>query len=251
MSAIRLILLLVVLGFFTLLLWQNWSPVLPLVFLGTQTQPLPLAFWILLSAIAGVITSLFISSCFGLSNYFASPRPRKRRQAVATAPPRAEAQRRSSEASYTAASNSYTTANPTSSPPKTDSTPKDDNDWESDTSNDWDFAADKQDTEKTPKSDIQDPVKDNTNYEASTEPKSSYRSGSVYSYSYREPSNSGVGRTESIYDAEYRVLTPPYQQTDRYQQTDKSEKSEDDDWGFEDDDDWVDEGENDSPRSQK
>ena len=48
------------------------------------------------------------------------------------------------------------------------------------------------------------------------EPKTQFQSGSLYSYSYRDPSDSGVGKTESVYnkpsaqDAEYRVLTPPY-----------------------------------------
>ncbi len=72
-------------------------------------------------------------------------------------------------------------------------------------------------------------VKDSTTYEVNTKPKSGYRSGSVYSYNYREPSNSGVGKTESVYDADYRVITPPLQQTDT--------KQDKDDWGFEDDDD--------------
>ncbi len=248
MSAIRLILLLVVLGFLTLLLLQNWSPVLPLVFLGTQTQPLPLAVWILFGVVAGGMTSLFISGCFGLSNYFASPKPRKHRQAVGTPPPPGEQRRpdryTAANSSSTTESTSYTTASTTSAQPKTNSPLNDDvNDWESDASDDWNFEADKQDTEKTPKSDTQDTVRDYTNYEVNAEPKSGSRSGSVYSYSYREPKNSGVGRTESVYDADYRVLTPPYRQTD----TSKDE----DDWGFEDDDDWLDEDENDSPRPKK
>jgi hypothetical protein len=43
MSVIRLILLVAVMGGLTLLLAQNWSPALPLVFFGIKTQPLPLA----------------------------------------------------------------------------------------------------------------------------------------------------------------------------------------------------------------
>ncbi len=246
MSAIRLILLLVVLGSLTLLLVYNWSPV-SLAFLGIRTQPLPLAIWILFSLVAGALTSLFITGCFKLSNYFAQPKPKKRRQTVASSPPRSEAQR-SSTANYTAASSSYTAASSSykpaseSSQPKTDSTPNDDNsnDWESGASDDWDFEEDKEDTEKTPKSVTQDPARDYTNYEANTEPKSGYRSGSVYSYNYREPSNSGVGRTESIYDADYRVLTPPYKQTDA--------SENDGDWGFEDDEGWEDENKKDPPR---
>ncbi|UNU26612.1 LapA family protein [Microcoleus vaginatus] len=46
-------------------------------------------------------------------------------------------------------------------------------------------------------------------YEAQQEPKSKSWAGSVYSYGYRDPSQSGVGQTESVYDAEYRVIVPP------------------------------------------
>jgi hypothetical protein len=46
-------------------------------------------------------------------------------------------------------------------------------------------------------------------YEAKQEPKSQSWSGSVYSYGYRDPSKSGVGQTESVYDADYRVIVPP------------------------------------------
>lgn len=236
MSVIRLILLLAVLGCLTLLLVQNWSPVLPLVFLGLQSQPLPLSMWILFSVVAGAFTSLFITGCFQLSNYFAQSKPKKRRRAAETSPPRST---QSSKANYTAADTSQ---------PKTASTTSDNfNEWESDASDDdWDFDAK---TDKTPKYDTQDPVKDRTNYEVNNEPKSSSRSGSVYSYSYREPSNSGVGKTESVYDADYRVLTPPYQQSNTSNTSNTSQ--DDDDWGFEDDEDWEDEGRTDAPRPKK
>jgi len=64
---IRIVLLLVVLGGLTLLLTQNWFPVL-LVFLVLKLK-FYLALWILLSV--GAFTSLFITGLFKLSNYFA------------------------------------------------------------------------------------------------------------------------------------------------------------------------------------
>lgn len=245
MAVIRLFLLLVVLGCLTLMLVQNWSPVLPLRFLGVQTQPLPLAVWILFGVIAGAITSLFITACFKVSNYFTSPsKPRRRKEVKASPPPRttrAEAPK-SSGANYTT----------TTSQPKTASTPSNDlNEWESNSSDDWDFAEDTQDTDKKQKTEPQDTVRDSTNYEAKTEPKSDSRSGS-YSYNYREPSNSGVGRTESVYDADYRVLTPPFRQTSTNEN--KNQNSDDwgdDDWGFEDDEDWQNDDEKNSPRQGK
>lgn len=239
MPAIRLFLLLLVLGCLTLLLLQNWSPVIPLVFLGGKTLPLPLAVWILFSVVAGAMTSVFITTCFNLSNYFAPSKPRRQEKKVdsppRSSPPRSSPQ--SSEANYTTASTTQ---------PKTESTPNDNLDeWESDSSNDdWNFE---EDIDRTQKSATQDTVRDNTTYEANTQPNDSYRSSS-YSYSYREPSNSGVGKTESIYDADYRVLTPPYQQTKVTENkvTENKDDWGDEDWGFGDDD-FEDEGKSNSP----
>lgn len=212
MVVIRITLLLVVLGGLALLLAQNWLPGLQLVFMGVKTQPLPLALWILISLAAGANTSLFITSLFKLSNYFAHSAELRRKVAGAKSA-------QTTAARQTAASRDR---------PNTDSTNSDAaDDWGSNSTDDddWDFE---EDTDKTQNS-TQNTVKDSTTYEANTEPKSGSRSGSVYSYNYREPRNSGVGRTESVYDAEYRVITPPYKQTDTNQDKD--------DWGLEDDDD--------------
>lgn len=220
MPVIRLILLLVVLGGLTLLLTQNWSPVLPLVFLGVKTQALPLAIWILISIAAGAFTSLSITGLFKLSNHFG--RPSKRRYA-------SDASAQYSQPPKTAASQPK---------PDTESTPTDADDWSSSTTDDddWDFEDE---PEKTRDS-TQNTVKDATTYKVSTEPKTSNQTG-AYSYSYQEPSNSGVGKTESVYDADYRVLTPPYQQ--------KKTAKEDEEWDFGDDDEFEDES--DSPNSRR
>lgn len=229
MPVIRIVLLLVVLGGLTLLLAQNWSPVLPLVFLGMRTQALPLAVWILSAVSAGAFTSLLIAGLFKLSNYFASGQPRTQRLGVKAAQ-RSSSTQRSSDAS---SANSRPM-------PETNSTPNDTSDWDTNpTDDDWDFD---EDTDKS-RNDPQNTVRDSTTYEVNTEPKSGSRSGSVYSYSYREPKNSSVGKTEFVYDADYRVIAPPHRQTEKAQ--------EDDDWGFDDDDDFDDEGETDSPSSRR
>lgn len=220
MPVIRLLLLLLVLGGLTLLLVQNWSPVLPLVFLGMATGSLPLAVWILLSIAAGAFTSLLITGLFKLSNYFVQNSSQRSK-----APPE-----------RTQRSGAPKTASP--SQPDTDSTPNDtDDDWDTDsTLDDWDFEDD---TNKTPNT-SQNTVRDSKTYEVSNGTKTVSQS-SAYSYNYRERGNSGVGKTESVYDADYRVITPPYQQTNTAQ--------ENDDWGLEDDD-FDDEGDN-SPRVRR
>ena len=217
MPVIRLLLLLAVLGGLSLLLVQNWSPVLPLVFLGMTTQSLPLAIWILLSVVAGAFTSLLITGLSSLSNYFVRATPQRRTPVDAQ---RNEAPRNTKRPSQPA-------------PDSTSGEP--DDDWENDANDDWDFEeADKMPNSTSQRSAAQNTVKES----ASTEPKTESQSGS-YSYSYRA-STSGVGKTESVYDADYRVITPPHQPINTDQ--------EDDDWGF---DDLEDEGESNSPNVRR
>ncbi|AFY33439.1 LapA family protein [Calothrix sp. PCC 7507] len=216
MAVIRLILLVAVLGGLTLLLAQNWSPLLSLNFLGIQTQPLPLAIWMLFSTAAGAFTSVFITTLFKLSNYFVGTQRQNRFKSTAT-PPRTNTTRREEP----------TPAAPSPPPAskKEYSSSEAFDDWNTDSSNDdWDFEPKPQET-STPKQSAQE-FPDSQTYERQQEPKSSSGSGSVYSYNYREPKNTAVGKTESIYDADYRVIIPPYQPPTNNQ------ADEDDDWGF-------------------
>ncbi|GAB1537679.1 hypothetical protein NUACC21_03290 [Scytonema sp. NUACC21] len=227
MAIIRLILLVAVLGGITLLLVQNWSPVLPLVFLGMRTQPLPLAIWILFSTVAGAFTTVFVTSLFGLSNYFGQ----QKRQT----PPMAstEAPRRNRSRSEEPPSR------PQNPPPSGNQTEYENSDtsdgWErgSRLYDDWEFDNEPEETSTSDSRKTQ--FQDSDTYVRSSEPKDKPKTDSSYSYSYREPKNSGVGKTESVYDADYRVIVPPYQPP-------SAEKAEEDDWGFLDEDDIEDEG---------
>jgi uncharacterized integral membrane protein len=207
----QILLLLAILSGLALLLVQNWSPVLPLVFLGLTTPALPLAVWILISLFAGAGTSVAIASLFNLANYFAQPKARNKRQVQP--PPRPQP----SYNSYTGRSTQDTSNNNNA------------DDWFEEPINDEDWHLEEN---------AQDSNNDNTdaypqdsrNYEVNNQPKSSKRQGSVYSYSYREPKSSRVGNSESVYDADYRVLTPPYKSP-------KPVQEDDDDWGFDDEQD--------------
>ncbi|MBD2433788.1 MULTISPECIES: LapA family protein [Fischerella] len=224
MALFRLILLVAIMGGLALLLVQNWSPILPLVFFGMQSRPLPLAIWILFSTAAGAATSLLISGLFQLSSLAAPQRPassasKSRRTSVSGSPPPRE--------KY---ADSYTSPPPSAAKSSSQSNP--DDDWDIGNSENWDFeeksdATKAQDTE----------VRDSKSYERRQEPTDSFRSGSSYSYSYREPKNSGVGKTESVYDADYRVIIPPYQPpsddlTDEDNLSENKNQADDDDWGF-------------------
>ncbi|MEH2175976.1 LapA family protein [Nostoc sp.] len=227
MAVIRLILLVAVLGGLTLLLVQNFSPALSLVFLGVRTQPLPLAIWILFSTVTGAFTSILIATLFNLSNYFVAGQRQTPSRATATST-RAKATQREEP-----------TSRPASPPPPASKNEEPSSegfdDWETNSSgDDWNFDENSQEA-PIPDSQAQQP-KDSTTYERQSEAKSSSRSGSVYSYSYREPKNTAAGKTESIYDADYRVIIPPYQPP-------TTNQADDDDWEFfEDDDDFEDDG---------
>ncbi|MEH2196441.1 MAG: LapA family protein [Nostoc sp.] len=219
MAVIRLILLVALLGGLTLLLVQNFSPALSLVFLGVRTQPLPLAIWILFSTTIGALTSVLIATFFNLSNYFVAE-PRQTPERRSTTSPRAKTTQREES-----------TSRPSSPPPpaskKEESASDEFDDWERNSSRDDDWNFDEK-SEEAPNPNPQ-PTRDSKTYERQSEAKSSSQSGSVYSYSYREPKNTAAGKTESVYDADYRVIIPPYQPP-------TTNQAGDDDWEFFDDD---------------
>ena len=76
-------------------------------------------------------------------------------------------------------------------------------------------------------------------YETKQEPKSKSWAGSVYSYGYRDPNQSGVGQTESVYDAEYRVVVPPQESilnSNRAGVSPNPSAEAEEDWGLDEDD---------------
>ncbi|RAM49771.1 MAG: LapA family protein [Hapalosiphonaceae cyanobacterium JJU2] len=231
MALLRLILLVAIMGGLALLLAQNWSPILPLIFLGVQTKSLPLAMWILFSTAAGAATSLVISGLFQLSSYLALP---QRSTSAASKSRRTTA--KSDRSTREKSADSYSSYSSNTSPPpsatKTSSQSNPDDDWDTNNNEDWDFEE-KSDSTSSQNTE----VRDSKSYERRQEPTDSFRAGSSYSYSYREPKNSGVGKTESIYDADYRVIIPPYQPssddfTDKDNPTNQKNQADEEDWGF-------------------
>ena len=125
------------------------------------------------------------------------------------------------------------------------STPADDDedDWVSGGSktssqgseDDWGFE-----NESPSSSAVNDVVEANPrDYEAKQEPQSQSWKGSVYSYGYRDPNQSGVGQTESVYDADYRVLVPPEEAAipeTVSPEVAKQNTEDEEDWGLDEDD---------------
>ena len=131
--------------------------------------------------------------------------------------------------------------------PGTDRVADDEDDWVSDGSksgsqggdDDW---GDDRDFPDRPQ--VNDVAEANPrDYEAKQEPKSQSWAGSVYSYGYRDPNQSGVGQTESVYDADYRVIVPPQEAianpADGTPKNPSAAETEDD-WGLDEDDEFED-----------
>lgn len=215
------VLILIIVGL-ALFSWQNWSPNLSLTFLGLRSIPLPLSLWILGAFLAGVITYLLIYGIFGLSNYLfkknlqlARPRSRKSHHQDRT-----EEVWDASQPQVTSNSQSSFNLNKDSEPTEADESY---DDWQPrppKVNRSWDGSTEEQDLEETEESVNQSATK---NYEAEQQPKTGSWSGSVYSYGYRDTSSSGVGQTESVYDADYRVITPAPANTSIPTQKEKGE----------------------------
>ena len=204
MDVIRLIILVTTILGLIIILVQNFGRSLPLVFLGMQSQSLPLGLWVLLSIIAGVFTSLVITRLLK----FVTNLNLQEQQSIPKSPP-------------TTAQRVKQNTRPPSSPPQPPASQFNDlNDQD-----DWNTNQD------------QDDWDDGENLEST----SNSRTSSVYSYSSQEPKNTAVGKTEAIYDADYRVIIPPYKEPSKNQ-------ADDDDWDFFEDDDFEDKDENKPPK---
>lgn len=247
---VRIVLLLIALGGLTVFALQN-SVYLRLVFLGIKTQALPLGFWILAAVVFGVLTALVVAWLLHTISSWGNARLLSRIRQLEAENASYQNQNRTTTStyqnySYAAASSSSTTASNTS---PTDS--NSDREWEEEDDDDDETSYDS--SASSGASNVSD-----RNYEAKQEPTTTYRSGSVYSYGYKNPSNSAVGKTESVYDAEYRVITPPYRPLDTEEPenipesppTKPQNNDDDDDWGFDDDDEWDFDDKDKNPRSQ-
>jgi len=198
--------------------WANWETPISLTFLGMKSQTLPVALWILLALLAGIVTTGIILGLFGLSNYLTlrhanlhrqeernvrepSEETRTSADSETQAPPEDEGD---SESGDRSGKRGFFKLNKGDQGPPPSGNG---DDWADGPSKDEDWGGNSSEVSTQAGSDS---VEANPkNYEAEQKPKSESWSGSVYSYGYKEPSGSGVGQSESVYDADYRIITPP------------------------------------------
>ncbi len=228
MSSMRIVLIITVVAI-AVFCAQNWQESITLVFLGMQTVPLPLGLLILISMIAGGCTSLLFSGLFQLSNYL-SARGRSRLEEPLPSTPRStifSGNRGGKTPSSTPRDRSSNDPPPFSPPNRVQvdlpNHPQDDDD-------DFEEELESEHPHRQSAEFHQEP----TNYEVTQAPQASSWSGSVYSFSYKQPTDSAVGKTESVYDADYKVIKPPVkpiaESEDDWEQKPKKTDHDDDDW---------------------
>ena len=195
MPIIRLILLLTMTAILLLFALQNWAPSMQLVFLGIRSPAFPLALWILGAIAAGILTTLVIAGLFRLTGFTAQrqTRGRSRRPVSAQNPSNSYYQ-----ASRDAEPAQTRTAWQEAKPPAT--AQDDGSDWEEDAS-DW-FDDESDDRPKDWKPD-----------KRRADPEQAPRSDRSNS-SYGAPQKSEPKKTESVVDADFRVIVPPYRNLD-------------------------------------
>jgi len=188
-----------------LLIWQNLGVITLVFFGGIMTVKLPLAVWVLLFTLAGIISGLTLQFLYSFGRPLAAPK---------ASPPIAN--------------------NPKVSPPSPRPTYIQDsaasppgNDWERDSGDDWNFDAPPekpttiQDREEFPPR-----VADGEKADFVKPPDDSSQTGSVYSYSYRTAKQTRGEKADQVYDVNYRIITPPAQDQNEDREVNKADEEE-------------------------
>ncbi len=184
---VRLGLLLAVLAALALFALQNAAPPpIALVFLGVRSPAFPLSVWLLAAFALGVIASFLLRACFELYSYStrSTTAPAPRRPAYAPEPPLDNLKSRE------------TVAPPRPEPPR--------------------YTPEVKTTIQPPeppltsaRSDWETPTRTSENWEASRTTPNLNKPPTPQPAANTTP-QTNVSKTDSIYDANYRVITPPY-----------------------------------------
>lgn len=220
-NRLKIFLLLLVLVFLSLFLWQN-QELLSLKLLCAdvnqscfyQTPKLPLAIWMLIFTLIGVITSLIWQSLNYLSNKSSS----KSKSSASTSYVSGDNVSRSSqtETKFTETKTSSQSTQPSrrsSVETKTKVNPTSTNnvtarsDWEDDPSND-DWNLEESSPEKVSDRNTNRQVKDQTSYNSPSNPQKTQNSDTTYSYKSRPAKENKEQNVDRVYDANYRVINP-------------------------------------------
>ncbi|MDY7049795.1 MAG: hypothetical protein RPG89_14560 [Microcystis panniformis WG22] len=201
-----------------LLIWQNLGVITLVFFGGIMTVKLPLAVWVLLFTLAGIISGLTLQFLYSFGRPLAAPKASPRIANNPTVPPPSP---RPTYIQDTAPS-----------PPLRRSSGQASNDWERDSGDDWNFdtpplrrssgQAEKpttiQDREEFPSRPA-----DQEKVDFVKPPSDSSQTGSVYSYSYRTAKQTRGEKADQVYDVNYRIITPPVEDQNEVNKGDEEE----------------------------
>jgi len=261
MSITQLITLLIFVGGLAIFTIQNLSPSLSLNFLGNQLPTLPLSVWILIAIAAGILTYWIIAKLFQVSNTnlkastaFQTPSQRSPKPSID--PDRNSSWGEPSPPPEPPQTSGYTVYNSVNNfEPEPTRRSASDDDWETEVkpfNPSWEAedragipptqtasnsSYNSSDQEQWDNQEDQPFTSEPKVYETEKQPQSESWSGSVYSYGYRDSSSTGVGKVETIYDADYRIITPPPKTKiqDNIEPQNYPTNDDDEDWGLDDD----------------
>ena len=188
-----------------LLIWQNLGVITLVFFGGMMTVKLPLAVWVLLFILGGIISGLTLQFLYSFGRPVAAPK----------ASPRL--------------ANNPTVPSPSPRPTYIQDTAASapDNDWERDRDDDWNFDPPPQKpTTIQDREELSPRAADSEKANFVKSLDDSSRTGSVYSYSYRTAKQSRGEKVDQVYDVNYRIIKPPAQDQNEDREVNKGDEEE-------------------------
>ena len=222
LNRLKIFLTLFVLAFLSVLVWQN-QELLALKLLCSdvdrscfyQTPPLPLALWMSVFTVAGVITSLIWQSLNYLSTKGSSRNkssaPNRYASEVENIPTSSQPKTKftntqpSSQSKQPLERSSVETKTK-GNPPPTNVTKG--SDWEDENRHD-DWDTEESTPDKTTKQSVSKQSEKNKRQKLSKDSATTQSSDTSYSYKFRPNNQNKDQKVDRVYDANYRVINPP------------------------------------------
>ncbi|TRU35549.1 MAG: hypothetical protein EWV50_03415 [Microcystis aeruginosa Ma_MB_F_20061100_S20] len=204
-----------------LLIWQNLGVITLVFFGGIMTVKLPLAVWVLLFTLAGIISGLTLQFLYSFGRPLAAPKASPR---IANNPKVSPPSPRPNYIQDTAPS-----------APLRRSSGQAGNDWERDSGDDWNFDTPplRRSSEQAEKPTIIQDREEFSSRVADEEktnfvkpPSDSSQTGSIYSYSYRTAKQTRGEKADQVYDVNYRIITPPVEDQNEEREVNKGDEEE-------------------------
>lgn len=254
---VRVALLLIVAGGAVIFALQNLSPI-ALVVLGLKTQALPLSVWVLGAVAAGALTTLVLNGFSSISKSFAVRRSSQRPTDSSAKSPKSPWSGMGMKSGENSSSRTARAQNTAGFRAAQSESRRNAEDWDTPRSNDWDDWGESASPRRSP-TPSSTPIRDTNDDDwakwddepsgretrrapqpdptrrIDLGPHPGSRSTSAKEDSYRGGSQDPTRKANEVYDAEYRVIIPPYNPTPEPPVPPTSPASDDDDWGLDDD----------------